>query len=116
MSGLVVARRSLLAEDYRDRSSSLQPEVSKVTARFPGAFKETTDSSRQDQKPHIQVIGPNKKEDGRHSSKDPIPVSSSILASFPAFHDGFFFLIKFSLLLITLVILQIVMTVYFLFI
>lgn len=81
MSGLVAARRSLLAEDYRDRSSSSQPEVPKVMARFPGSFKETTDSSRQDQKPHVQVVG-HQKEDGRHSSKDPILVSVSTLASF----------------------------------
>lgn len=71
MSGLVAARRSLLAEDFRDRSSSSQPEVPKVMARFPGSFKETTDFSRQDQKPHVQVVG-HQKEDGRHSSKDPI--------------------------------------------
>ncbi|XP_030489872.2 probable serine/threonine-protein kinase At1g54610 [Cannabis sativa] len=72
MSGLVAARRSLLAEDYRDRSSSSHPEVSKVMGRFPGSFKEGSDSLLQDQKPHIQAVGPNKKEDGRHSSKDPI--------------------------------------------
>ncbi|PON68017.1 Serine/threonine protein kinase [Parasponia andersonii] len=72
MSGLVAARRSLLAEDYRNRSSSSQPEVPKVMGRFPGSFKEGSDSLLQDQKPHIQAVGPNKKEDGRLSSKDPI--------------------------------------------
>ena len=81
-SGIVAARRSLLAEDYRDRSCTSQPEVSKVITRFPGSFKETSDSSLQDQRPHIQVVGPNQKEDGRHTSKDPILVSSLTLALF----------------------------------
>lgn len=87
MSGLVAARRSMLAEDYRDRSSSSQPEVPKVMGRFPGSFKEGSDSLLQDQKPHTQVVGPNQKEDGRLSSKDPILVSS-LTSPHSSFHSG----------------------------
>nr|XP_048321233.1 probable serine/threonine-protein kinase At1g09600 isoform X2 [Ziziphus jujuba var. spinosa] len=72
MSGIVAARRSLLSEERRERSSSSQSEVPKVIGRFPGSFKEATDSSQQDQKLNMQVIGTNQKEDGQLGNKDPI--------------------------------------------
>lgn len=84
MSGLVAARRSLVSEERRERSSSSQSEVSKAVGRFPGSFKEATDYSQQDQKPYMQVVvGGNQKEDGRLGNKDPILVSSFPLCPFP---------------------------------
>ncbi|GAY47847.1 hypothetical protein CUMW_107410 [Citrus unshiu] len=73
-TGLVAARRSLLSEDRRERSGSAQPEVPKLIARFPGSFKEASESFIQhDQKHHAQgVAGSHQKEDGRIGNKDPI--------------------------------------------
>lgn len=82
MSGLVAARRSLLSEERRERSSSSQSEVPKMIGRFPGSFKEATDSSQQDQKLHMHV-STNKKEDGRLGNKDPILVSNTCPFPFP---------------------------------
>ena len=75
--GLVAARRSLLSEDRRERSGSAQPEVPKLIARFPGSFKEASESFIQhDQKHHAQgVAASHQKEDGRLGNKDPILVS-----------------------------------------
>ncbi|GLU23362.1 hypothetical protein SLE2022_393780 [Rubroshorea leprosula] len=67
MSGIVAARRSLLAEDRRERSSSSQSEAPKLIARFPGSFKETSESLSQPDQKH-----PQHKEDGRLSNKDPV--------------------------------------------
>lgn len=78
MSGLVAARRSLLSEDHREKSGPSQSEVPKLIARFPGSFKEASESTiQQDQKHHSQaaVAGSHQKEDGRNSNKDPILVS-----------------------------------------
>ncbi|WCJ32183.1 Protein kinase superfamily protein [Euphorbia peplus] len=49
MSGLVAARRSLLCDDRREKSASSQAEVPKLMARFPGSFKESSDSFVQHQ-------------------------------------------------------------------
>ncbi|KAK6154345.1 hypothetical protein DH2020_008593 [Rehmannia glutinosa] len=50
MSGLVAARRSMLSEDFREKSYS-QQEVPNLIARFPGSFKEASNSvTRQNQK------------------------------------------------------------------
>lgn len=83
LSGLVAARRSLLSEDRRERSGSSQPEVPKLIARFPGSFKETSESFMQhDQKHHNpSVAGSHQKEDGR-GNKDPILVSINCALSF----------------------------------
>lgn len=83
MSGLVAARRSLLSEDRRDRSVASQSEASKLISRFPGSFKEASESlMQQDQKQHQTqgAGGPLKREDGRMGAKDPILVS--ILSAF----------------------------------
>lgn len=72
MPGVVAARRSLMSDDKRDRSSQIQPGPPKLIGRFPGSFKE---SSRQDQRHHMSGVGVfNPNEDGRNSSKDPVPV------------------------------------------
>ncbi|KAK4850290.1 hypothetical protein QYF36_005385 [Acer negundo] len=73
-SGQVAARRSLLSEDRRERSGPSQSEVPKLIARFPGSFKEASESMiQQDQKHHSQgVAASHQKEDGRNSNKDPI--------------------------------------------
>lgn len=73
MSGLVAARRSMLSEERRKRSSSSQMEGPKVIGRFPGSFKEASDPLPKDQKQ--AVVGSRQKEDVR-SNKDPIIVSS----------------------------------------
>lgn len=78
MSGLVAARRSLLSEDRRERSGPSQPEVPKLMSRFPGSFKEASESLVQDQKHHSQgVASSHQKDDGRSSNNDPALVSSS---------------------------------------
>ncbi|WKA12130.1 hypothetical protein VitviT2T_029550 [Vitis vinifera] len=74
MSSLVAARRSLLSEDRREKSGSSQPDVSKLIVRFPGSFKEASESTiQQDQKHQMQGAGRcTQKEDGRMTSKDPV--------------------------------------------
>nr|TKR86202.1 putative serine/threonine-protein kinase [Populus alba] len=74
ISSLVAARRSLLSEDRNERSGLAQPEVPKLMARFPGSFKETSESfTQQDPKhPSQGVAGFYQKDDGRNSSKDPV--------------------------------------------
>ncbi|KAK6132700.1 hypothetical protein DH2020_033505 [Rehmannia glutinosa] len=50
MSGLVAARRSMLSEDFREKSYS-QQEAPNLIARFPGSFKEASNlMTRQNQK------------------------------------------------------------------
>ena len=57
MSGLVTARRSLLSEDRRDRFVISRHEGPKLVGRFPGSFKEISDSTRkQDQNTHTQIV------------------------------------------------------------
>ncbi|KAL6999515.1 [pyruvate dehydrogenase (acetyl-transferring)] kinase [Sarracenia purpurea var. burkii] len=75
MSSLVAARRSLVSEDRRDKSAGPpQQEVPKLIGRFPGSFKEVSDSViKQDQKIHNQsIVGPRQNEDGKASNKDPV--------------------------------------------
>ncbi|KAK7244289.1 hypothetical protein RIF29_39109 [Crotalaria pallida] len=72
MSGLVAARRSMLSDDRRERSGSSQVEAPKLISRFPGSFKEASESlMQQDQKHHAHAP---QKEDGRGSNKDPVMV------------------------------------------
>ena len=84
LSSLVAARRSLLSEDRREKSGSSQPDVSKLIVRFPGSFKEASESTiQQDQKHQMQGAGRcTQKEDGRMTSKDPVLVSSWTYAVF----------------------------------
>lgn len=64
MSGLVTARRSLLSEDHRDRFGISQHEGPKLVGRFPGSFKETSDSTRkQDQNTRMQIVTGQPKRD-----------------------------------------------------
>ncbi|KAK6946716.1 Protein kinase domain [Dillenia turbinata] len=74
MSGLVAARRSLLSEDRKDMSVHSQSELPKLIGRFPGSFKEASESTiKQDQKhPSQGVAGSHQKEDGRTNNKDPV--------------------------------------------
>lgn len=78
MPGLVAGRRSLLSEDRREKSGPSQHEVPRLISRFPGSFKEASESMmRQDQKIHTQSVAiPRQNEDGRSSSKDPVLVST----------------------------------------
>lgn len=65
MSGIVAARRSMLSEERRDKSYS-QQEVPKLISRFPGSFKESSNSMmRQNSAQH---------EDDK-ASNNPVPVS-----------------------------------------
>ncbi|RZB77127.1 putative serine/threonine-protein kinase isoform B [Glycine soja] len=66
VSGLVAARRSMLSDDRRERSGSSQTVAPKLINRFPGSFKEASESMmQQDQKYHAHVP---QKEEGRGSS------------------------------------------------
>ncbi|KAM7280300.1 hypothetical protein ACFE04_007434 [Oxalis oulophora] len=73
MSGLVAARRSLLSEDHRERSGHSQPDVQKLISRFPGSFKDNSESAIQrDHNHHTPAVdGSHQKDDGRASNKDP---------------------------------------------
>lgn len=80
ISGLVAARRSMLSDDRRERPGSSQVEAPKLISRFPGSFKEASESlMQQDQKHHAHAP---QKEEGRGSNKDPILVSSLRLVWF----------------------------------
>ncbi|CAL1400248.1 unnamed protein product [Linum trigynum] len=74
-AGLVAARRSLLTEDRRERSVQPQSEVPKLIARFPGSFKESSESfGQQDQKHHHLLgftAGAHQREDGRAGCGNP---------------------------------------------
>lgn len=66
LSGIVAARRSMLSEERREKSYS-QHEVPKLISRFPGSFKESSNSMmRQDQR---------QQEDDK-ANNNPVPVSS----------------------------------------
>ncbi|XP_057728508.1 probable serine/threonine-protein kinase At1g54610 [Arachis stenosperma] len=72
ISGLVAARRSMLSDDRRERSGSSQVEAPKIISRFPGSFKEPSESlMQQDQKHHAHAP---QKEEGRVNNKDPVLV------------------------------------------
>ena len=75
VSGLVAARRSMLSDDRRERSGSSQTVAPKLINRFPGSFKEASESMmQQDQKHHAHAP---QKEEGRGSrNKDSNLVSS----------------------------------------
>ncbi|KAG4960797.1 hypothetical protein JHK87_037430 [Glycine soja] len=65
VSGLVAARRSMLSDDRREWSGSSQAEAPKLISRFPGSFKEASESMmQQDQKHHVHAP---QKEEGRGS-------------------------------------------------
>lgn len=71
MSGLVAARRSMLSDDRRESSGSSQVEAPKLITRFPGSFKEASESlmqQNQNQKHHVHA---SQKEDAKGSNKDP---------------------------------------------
>jgi len=75
MSGLVAARRSMLSDDRRESSGSSQVEAPKLITRFPGSFKEASESlmqQNQNQKHHVHA---SQKEDAKGSNKDPNNVS-----------------------------------------
>ncbi|GMH24278.1 hypothetical protein Nepgr_026121 [Nepenthes gracilis] len=76
MPGLVAARRSLLLEDQREKlGHPLQAGATKLIARFPSSFKETSSPSikKQDQKHQIDGDdGSHQNDYGRTSSKDPV--------------------------------------------
>ncbi|KAF7822709.1 putative serine/threonine-protein kinase [Senna tora] len=76
MSGLVAARKSMLSDDRREKSRSSQVESPRLISRFPGSFKEASESLiLQDQKHHTQgPVDPPQKEERRVSNKDPILV------------------------------------------
>ncbi|GFZ05745.1 protein kinase superfamily protein [Actinidia rufa] len=70
VSSLVAARRSALSEDHREKPGPSQQDVPKLITRFPGSFKESSETlMKQDQKIHTQS---RQNEDGRTSSKDPV--------------------------------------------
>ncbi|XP_057461627.1 probable serine/threonine-protein kinase At1g54610 [Actinidia eriantha] len=72
VSSLVAARRSALSEDHREKPGPSQQDVPKLITRFPGSFKESSETlMKQDQKIHTQS---RQNEDGRTSSKDPVLV------------------------------------------
>lgn len=73
VNSLVAARRSLISEDRRDKPAYLQQETPKVIGRFPGSFKESSDSMRKQD--NMQNVAGQPNEDGRNSNKDPILVS-----------------------------------------
>ncbi|KAK7272540.1 hypothetical protein RJT34_29198 [Clitoria ternatea] len=68
ISGLVAARRSMLSDDRRERSGSSQADAPKLISRFPGSFKEASESTTEkDQKHNVHA---SQKEEGRGSNKD----------------------------------------------
>lgn len=83
ISGLVAARRSMLSDNRRERSGSSQAEAPKLISRFPGSFKETSESMmQQDQKHHAHA---SQKEEGRGCNKDSNLVSNCTLSRCPTF-------------------------------
>ncbi|XP_031404900.1 probable serine/threonine-protein kinase At1g54610 isoform X2 [Punica granatum] len=71
ISGAVTGR-GLPSDDRRERSVALQPEVPKLIGRFPGSFKETTESLIQKDQRHPMLGGFHNKEDGKTGNKDPV--------------------------------------------
>ncbi|XP_059662650.1 probable serine/threonine-protein kinase At1g54610 [Cornus florida] len=74
MSGLVAARRNLLSEECRGKTGHSQQEVPKLIGRFPGSFKEASETMiKRNQKVQGQnVAGGHQNDDGRNSKNDPI--------------------------------------------
>ncbi|KAK7313020.1 hypothetical protein VNO77_37350 [Canavalia gladiata] len=69
----LVASRNMMSDDRRERSGSSQAEPSKLISRFPGSFKDVSESSiQQDQRNHAHgLVSASQKEEGRGSNKDP---------------------------------------------
>ncbi|CAK9162571.1 unnamed protein product [Ilex paraguariensis] len=72
MSGLVAARRALLSEDCREKAGPAEQDVPKLIGRFPGSFKDVSNSMvKHDPKNHA-AVGSHQNEEGRTSNKDSI--------------------------------------------
>lgn len=70
-SGLMITRRSLLAEERRERSGP------KMMVRFPGSFKERSESLiPQHQKHHEQAAAPRSKGEEKANDTNPVLVSN----------------------------------------
>ncbi|KAK7317697.1 hypothetical protein RJT34_02136 [Clitoria ternatea] len=70
ISGLVAAR-SMLSEDRREGYGTSQMETSKLMRRFPGSFKDVSESSiQQDERHHVQ----GQKDEGRGGNKEAVLV------------------------------------------
>ncbi|KAH9609209.1 hypothetical protein KSS87_002245 [Heliosperma pusillum] len=74
MTDSLASRKSLLTEDKRERSGSFHAGFPKMIARFPGSFKEASESLiKRDQVDRMQpYANPQKNEEGKSSSKDPV--------------------------------------------
>lgn len=72
LSGLVAARRSLLYENLSEQSGPANREPPKLISRFPGSFKEASDSTmKQSQKSQV-LANSHQNHEGRSSSNDPV--------------------------------------------
>nr|GMC48633.1 probable serine/threonine-protein kinase At1g54610 [Ipomoea batatas] len=72
LSGLVAARRSLLYENLSEQSGPANREPPKLISRFPGSFKEASDSTmKQSQKSQV-LANSYQNHEGRSSSNDPV--------------------------------------------
>ncbi|KAE8703258.1 Cyclin-dependent kinase C-1 [Hibiscus syriacus] len=65
-AGTKARRSNLISEDGREGTGSSQPEAPKVFARFPGSFKEASESFQQDPKRNVQ------QKEVRINIKDPV--------------------------------------------
>ncbi|GAB4849511.1 hypothetical protein Ancab_004305 [Ancistrocladus abbreviatus] len=74
MPALMAARSTLLSEDQRGRTGHLQPGAPKLIGRFPGSFKETSESMMKQDQRQLPVPGVAglQQEERRTSSKDPV--------------------------------------------
>ncbi|XP_047165367.1 probable serine/threonine-protein kinase At1g54610 [Vigna umbellata] len=70
ISGLVAARRSMLSDDRRERSGSSQADAQKLISRFPGSFKEASESMTQQDQKNNHAHAPQKEEGRASSNKD----------------------------------------------
>ncbi|KOM32804.1 hypothetical protein LR48_Vigan01g236000 [Vigna angularis] len=70
ISGLVAARRSMLSDDRRERSASSQADAQKLISRFPGSFKEASESMTQQDQKNNHAHAPQKEEGRASSNKD----------------------------------------------
>ncbi|KAH9621403.1 hypothetical protein KSS87_012537, partial [Heliosperma pusillum] len=69
--GSLAPRRSLISEDKRKRTGSFQADASKLIARFPGSFKDASES-RRDQVDHMHSFANPLQNEARNNRKDPI--------------------------------------------
>ncbi|KAE8677800.1 putative serine/threonine-protein kinase [Hibiscus syriacus] len=70
MSGLVAPRSSLTSDDSREKSSFPPSKASNLIARFPGSFKESSESGTEQDPKHNE-----QQKDGRNNNKDPVLVT-----------------------------------------